>query len=106
MQSAQNNDVVEIDNSTFALLERYQQLQLERKVLDESIDATRARIEEVIGENQAATFNGELVLKWAYSTRTSFDIKKAKELLSEDQIQSCSRVDQVRSFRPVAGSSL
>lgn len=57
-----------------------------------------AQIKLLMGEAETAICDGFKV-SWKSSTRTNFDVAKAKSYLSEDQIKKCTIESLVRAFR-------
>lgn len=92
-------DAFELPTPVAHWLEEYKRLQTEKKEIEERMEIARGHVELAMGTCELATVNGQPVVKYAWSERNTFDQKKAKELLSEQQIASCMNVARVRSFR-------
>jgi len=74
------------------------QYTIERDKAQETIDLARAKIEEALGEAETGELNGVPVIKWTHVTSNRFDSKKAKEILTAEQVESCMTAINSRRF--------
>jgi len=71
---------------------------IERDKAQETIDLARAKIEEALGEADTGEIAGVPVVKWTHVTSNRFDGKKAKTLLTADQVEACMTAIESRRF--------
>jgi hypothetical protein len=74
------------------------QYTIERDKAQETIDLARAKIEEALGEADTGELNGVPVVKWTHVSSNRFDSKKAKEILTTEQVDACMTAIESRRF--------
>jgi len=82
-------------------LGQYKKIQQEIKDLSEKLDIARAHIELAMGDAEIGLIDGNPVVKWGFIESNRFDQKKAKEIMTPEQISECTVVQRVRRFEPV-----
>ena len=95
------DDAVELPAYVQGWLGEYNRIKFEIKKLEEQADIARAHVELALGENPLGTINGNPVIKFAYIEQQRFDGKKAKEILTPEQVESCTVTTRMRQFRPI-----
>lgn len=74
------------------------QYTLERDKAQATIDLARTKIEEALGDADTGEIGGVPVVKWTHVTSNRFDGKKAKALLTPDQVDECMTAIESRRF--------
>ncbi len=70
----------------------------QRDEIQEHIDMARAKIEDALGDHDTGTIAGVPVVKWTHVSSSRFDQKKAKALLTDEQVTQCMNVVESRRF--------
>lgn len=96
------DQAIELPPTAAGWLKEYNKLKEQISLLTEKADIARAHVELAMAENTLATINGVPALNWSYVESNRFDQKKAKEILTADQIEQCMVVQRTRSFRPLS----
>lgn len=79
-------------------LEIYKKLKNDIKYLEERAEEARKFIEEVMGDNEIGTIDGQVAVKWTTTSRESIDLKAAKELLPPTVYAELVRKTESRRF--------
>lgn len=78
--------VVALDDATAAWLKQYREALAKIKEWEEIADIARAHLENALGDNELALWQGQPVVRWTSVTSKRFDVKKAREVLPEQFI--------------------
>jgi predicted phage-related endonuclease len=81
-----------------AWIELYRKTQGEIKSLEEKLDQAKAKIQEMMGENEVGLIEGRVAVRWTKVTTTRLDINKAKEVLDPAIYAFLSRESTSRRF--------
>lgn len=100
------NQGKELPSSVAGWLEEYKKLKAQIKDLEERADIARSHVELFLADEPLGTVNGMPAVKWVYVEQQRFDQAKAKEILTPEQIEACTRVISTRQFRPVSQDDL
>lgn len=101
IENAFTTEPLELPAPIINWLAHYKEIQQQIKDLTEKLDIARAHIELALGEAELGLINGQPAVKWGYIESNRFDQKKAKEILTADQVAECTVVQRVRRFEPV-----
>lgn len=77
----------------------------EKSRIDDVIAQARAKIEDALGDDEVGLVAGTPVVKWTHVTSTRFDQKRAKALLSPDELATCMVATESRRFTLVEDPS-
>ena len=77
---------VVLDDNTAQWLRQYRDAQANIKQWQEVADIARSHLENALGENEVAIYQGQEVVRWTTVTSKRFDVKKARETLPENVI--------------------
>lgn len=74
------------------------QLKADRADIDENIEQAENHIKEALGDAEVGTIGGEPVIRWSHILTNRFDQKAAKSMLTDDQINACTKPSESRRF--------
>ena len=77
---------VVLDDNTAQWLRQYRDAQANIKQWQEVADIARSHLENALGENEVAIYQGQEVVRWTTVTSKRFDVKKARETLPSNVI--------------------
>jgi predicted phage-related endonuclease len=101
IENAFVTEPVELPSQIINWLNEYKKIQSQMKDLTEKLDIARAHIELALGESELGLIDGQPAIKWGYIESNRFDQKKAKEILTPEQVEACTVVQRARRFEPV-----
>lgn len=78
--------VVVLDDDVAAWLRQYKDALAKIKEWEEVADIARAHLENALGDNELAMYQGQPVVRWTTVTTRRFDVKKAREILPDEFI--------------------
>jgi len=81
-----------------AWIEMYRKTQGEIKSLEEKLDQAKAKIQEMMGENEVGLLEGRVAVRWTKVTSFRLDVAKAKEVLDPKIYTFLSRESESRRF--------
>jgi predicted phage-related endonuclease len=81
-----------------AWIELYRKTQGEIKSLEEKLDQAKAKIQEMMGENEVGMLDGRVAVRWTKVTSFRLDVAKAKEVLDPKIYTFLSRESESRRF--------
>jgi len=76
-----DNKSVILDDNTAQWLKQYRDALAKVKEWQEIADIARSHLENALGENEVAIYQGQEVVRWSTVTSKRFDVKKAREML-------------------------
>ena len=76
-----DNKSVILDENTAQWLKQYRDALSKVKEWQEIADIARSHLENALGENEVAIYQGQEVVRWSTVTSKRFDVKKAREML-------------------------
>lgn len=76
----------------------YRAAAAERKRAEEVMAQAREKIEDALGDNEVGTVAGAPAVRWTYVHSETFDQKKARALLNEDDLAACLVTRTTRRF--------
>lgn len=88
---------IELDSLTNWVL-MLKQLRADRNDIDEQIEVAENQIKDALGDAEVGTIGGEPVIKWTHVISQRFDQKTAKAMLTDDQINACTKPSESRRF--------
>lgn len=89
---------VVLDDNTAQWLRQYRDAQANIKQWQEVADIARSHLENALGENEVAIYQGQEVVRWTTVTSKRFDVKKARETLPENVIGLFETEQIIRRF--------
>jgi predicted phage-related endonuclease len=90
--------VVVLDDNTAQWLKQYRDAQAKVKEWQEVADIARSHLENALGDNEEALYNGQPVVRWTQIESRRFDTKRAREILPPQVIQMLEVVQTSRRF--------
>lgn len=90
--------VVDFDNNVAAWLENYRNALAKIKEWQEVADVARAHIENALGEAETGIYQNRPVVRWSFVETRRFDVKRAKEILPQQLLDSLEVVSTSRRF--------
>lgn len=90
--------VVDFDSNTAAWLENYKNALAKIKEWQEVADVARAHIEQSLGDAEVGMYQNRPVVRWSYIETRRFDIKRAKEILPEQVLDTLEVITNSRRF--------
>lgn len=91
-------NVVALDDNTAQWLKQYKEALAKIKEWEEVADIARSHLENAIGDNETAIYQGKEVVRWTKIESQRFDVKKAKELLPEQLLTALTSTQISRRF--------
>lgn len=73
-------------------------LRADRAEIDAQIEVAENHIKDALGDAEVGTVGGVPIIRWSYVTSNRFDQKAAKELLTPEQIEACTKPSESRRF--------
>ena len=89
---------VELPLDVAAWIELYRKTQGEIKALEEKLEQAKAKIQEMMGENEIGLLDGRVAVRWTKVTSMRLDVQKAKEILDPKIFGFLSRESTSRRF--------
>lgn len=74
------------------------QLKADRADIDMQIEVAEGHIKDALGDAEVGTLGGEPIVRWSYVISNRFDQKAAKELLTPEQVEACTKPSESRRF--------
>lgn len=90
--------VVVLDDNTAQWLRQYKDALAKVKEWQEVADIARSHLENALGENEEAIYQGQPVVRWTNIESRRFDTKRAREILPPQVIQLLEIVQTSRRF--------
>lgn len=90
--------VVDFDSNTAAWLENYKNALAKIKEWQEVADVARAHIEQSLGDAEVGMYQNRPVVRWSFIETRRFDIKRAKEILPEQVLDTLEVISNSRRF--------
>lgn len=90
--------VVDFDSNTAAWLENYKNALAKIKEWQEVADVARAHIEQSLGDAEVGMYQNRPVVRWSFIETRRFDVKRAKEILPEQVLDSLEVITNSRRF--------
>jgi hypothetical protein len=90
--------VVDFDNNTVAWLENYKGALVKIKEWQEVADVARAHIEQSLGDAEVGMFQNRPVVRWSFIETRRFDVKRAKEILPTQVLDTLEIITNSRRF--------
>jgi predicted phage-related endonuclease len=90
--------VVDFDNNTAAWLENYKNALAKIKEWQEVADVARAHIEQSLGDAEVGMYQNRPVVRWSFIETRRFDVKRAKEILPEQVLDTLEVISNSRRF--------
>ena len=90
--------VVDFDSNTAAWLENYKNALAKIKEWQEVADVARAHIEQSLGDAEVGMYQNRPVVRWSFIETRRFDIKRAKEILPKQVLDTLEVVSNSRRF--------
>lgn len=90
--------VVDFDSNTAAWLENYKGALAKIKEWQEVADVARAHIEQSLGDAEVGMYQNRPVVRWSFIETRRFDIKRAKEILPEQVLNTLEVISNSRRF--------
>ena len=90
--------VVDFDGNTAAWLENYKNALAKIKEWQEVADVARAHIEQSLGDAEVGMYQNRPVVRWSFIETRRFDIKRAKEILPEQVLDTLEVISNSRRF--------
>ena len=73
-------------------------LRADRADIDMQIEIAEGHIKDALGDAEVGTINGEPVVRYSRIVTNRFDQKAAKELLTPEQVERCTKATESRRF--------
>jgi hypothetical protein len=89
---------IDLPLDVVAWIELYRKTQGEIKSLEEKLDQAKAKIQEMMGENEVGMLDGRVAVRWTKVTSFRLDVAKAKEVLDPKIYTFLSRESESRRF--------
>ena len=90
--------VVDFDNNAAAWLENYKNALAKIKEWQEVADVARAHIEQSLGDAEVGMYQNRPVVRWSFIETRRFDVKRAKEILPEQVLDTLEVISNSRRF--------
>jgi predicted phage-related endonuclease len=90
--------VIDFDDNTAAWLENYKNALAKIKEWQEVADVARAHIEQSLGDAEVGMYQNRPVVRWSFIETRRFDIKRAKEILPEQVLDTLEVISNSRRF--------
>jgi predicted phage-related endonuclease len=90
--------VVDFDGNTAAWLENYKNALAKIKEWQEVADVARAHIEQSLGDAEVGMYQNRPVVRWSFIETRRFDIKRAKEILPPQVLDTLEVITNSRRF--------
>jgi predicted phage-related endonuclease len=90
--------VVDFDDNTAAWLENYKNALAKIKEWQEVADVARAHIEQSLGDAEVGMYQNRPVVRWSFIETRRFDIKRAKEILPPQVLDTLEVISNSRRF--------
>ena len=97
--------VVDFDSNTAAWLENYKNALAKIKEWQEVADVARAHIEQSLGDAEVGMYQNRPVVRWSFIETRRFDVKRAKEILPEQVLDTLEVITNSRRFSIVEQSN-
>lgn len=90
--------VVDFDSNTAAWLENYKNALAKIKEWQEVADVARAHIEQSLGDAEVGMYQNRPVVRWSFIETRRFDVKRAKEILPTQVLDTLEVISNSRRF--------
>ena len=90
--------VVDFDSNTAAWLENYKNALAKIKEWQEVADVARAHIEQALGDAEVGMYQNRPVVRWSFVETRRFDVKRAKEILPTQVLDTLEVISNSRRF--------
>jgi len=90
--------VVDFDDNTASWLENYKNALTKIKEWQEIADVARAHIEQSLGDAEVGMYQNQPVVRWSFIETRRFDVKRAKEILPEQVLDTLEVITNSRRF--------
>ena len=90
--------VVDFDDNTASWLENYKNALTKIKEWQEVADVARAHIEVALGDAETGMYQNQPVVRWSFIETRRFDVKRAKEILPEQVLDTLEVISKSRRF--------
>ena len=90
--------VVDFDNNTASWLENYKNALAKIKEWQEVADVARAHIEQSLGDAEVGMYQNRPVVRWSFIETRRFDVKRAKEILPPQVLDTLEVITNSRRF--------
>ena len=90
--------VVDFDSNTAAWLENYKNALAKIKEWQEVADVARAHIEQSLGDAEVGMYQNRPVVRWSFIETRRFDVKRAKEILPPQVLDTLEVITNSRRF--------
>ena len=90
--------IVDFDSNTAAWLENYKNALAKIKEWQEVADVARAHIEQSLGDAEVGMYQNRPVVRWSFIETRRFDVKRAKEILPEQVLDTLEVISNSRRF--------
>jgi predicted phage-related endonuclease len=90
--------VVDFDSNTASWLENYKNALIKIKEWQEVADVARAHIEQSLGDAEVGMYQNRPVVRWSFIETRRFDVKRAKEILPEQVLDTLEVITNSRRF--------
>jgi predicted phage-related endonuclease len=90
--------VVDFDDNTASWLENYKNALTKIKEWQEVADVARAHIEQSLGDAEVGMYQNQPVVRWSFIETRRFDVKRAKEILPEQVLDTLEVITNSRRF--------
>lgn len=90
--------VVDFDDNTADWLENYKNALAKIKEWQEVADVARAHIEQSLGDAEVGMYQNRPVVRWSFIETRRFDVKRAKEILPEQVLDTLEVISNSRRF--------
>jgi len=97
--------VVDFDDNTASWLENYKNALTKIKEWQEIADVARAHIEQSLGDAEVGMYQNQPVVRWSFIETRRFDVKRAKEILPEQVLDTLEVITNSRRFSIVEQSN-
>ena len=97
--------VVDFDDNTASWLENYKNALTKIKEWQEVADVARAHIEQSLGDAEVGMYQNQPVVRWSFIETKRFDVKRAKEILPEQVLDTLEVITNSRRFSIVEQSN-
>ena len=97
--------VVDFDDNTASWLENYKNALTKIKEWQEVADVARAHIEQSLGDAEVGMYQNQPVVRWSFIETRRFDVKRAKEILPKQVLDTLEVITNSRRFSIVEQSN-